>query len=492
MTPVLELERLNICLNGKQLVSDASLRLERNSTLGLVGESGSGKTMTGLAVTRLLPHMQLGGKILFCGRELADANEAELRRLRGGAIGYIFQEPLSALNPLHRVSRQIGELLATHAWPGSHGERIAELLDMVGLQPARTLNKFQHELSGGQRQRVMIAMALANNPRLVIADEPTTALDYQIRSSILDLLRDLQHRLDISMLLISHDLELVRDYAQEIVIMRSGRVIESGETEQIFTSPQQPYTRELLLPLAAHPPAPAAEPKRLLACDKLSISYPIKRGIFKRVVGHHHVIREMSFYLDTGSTLGLVGPSGCGKSSIALAILRLIVSSGNIGFAGVKLDQLSRRAMRPLRRDLQIVFQDPFSSLNPRMTLARILAEGLRLHLSRDVQEITRLSIEALNQVGLPADTMERYPHQFSGGQRQRIAIARVLALKPKLLILDEPTSSLDRRAQRQIIELLLRLQREMQLSYLFISHDLEAVKALSHRIITLDALEGA
>ena len=487
-SPLLSLDRLGIRLKGKTLVSNANLKLATQTTLALVGESGSGKTITALAITRLLPQLQLTGSITFAGNELTQATDAKLRRLRGGAIGYIFQEPLSALNPLHRVKKQIGEQLRSHSWSGSHSERISQLLAMVGLDPAQTLHKFQHELSGGQRQRVMIAMALANNPKLIIADEPTTALDYQIRTEILDLMQRLKQQLGIAMLLISHDLELVRDYADSIAIMRAGRIIESGKTQTIFTQPREAYTHDLLLPLASKPPTPPVDAAPLLSCKELAIRYPIKRGILKRVVGYHHVIDRLSFTLASGCTLGLVGPSGCGKSSIALAILRMIDSSGAINLDGVQLDALSRRAMRPHRRKVQIVFQDPFSSLNPRMTLAQILAEGIRLHRITSTSKITALAAQALASVGLAPDLLLRYPHQLSGGQRQRIAIARVLVLQPKLLILDEPTSSLDRTTQRQIIELLLKLQQQHGISYLFISHDLEAVKALSHEIIRLGA----
>ena len=484
---MLNVKRLRVAIQGAVVVDDLSFSVADKTTLALVGESGSGKTMASLAITHLLPETDIQGSIEFEGKELVGASQAELRQVRGGAIGYVFQDPMSALNPLHRVTRQIGELLKTHAWPGNRQQRIADLLEMVGLPQATVGAKFQHELSGGQRQRVMIAMALANNPRLIIADEPTTALDSHIRIAILNLLRDLQQQLGLSMLLISHDLELVRGYAESVVIMRQGKQVESGNTEAVLTNPQHPYTKQLVAPLALQPVVPADNAPELLRCDDLSVRYPIKRGIVKRVVGYHSVVDRLSFRLQQGMTLGVVGPSGSGKSSIAMALLRLIPSNGAIHFAGQRIDSLTRRQLRPYRRDMQIVFQDPFSSLNPRMTVAQIVSEGLYLHISRSRQQVHERAMEALAQVGLDADVLSRFPHQFSGGQRQRIAIARVLALHPKLVILDEPTSALDASTQRQLLELLLRLQSEHRLSYILISHDMDAVRALSHHIITLD-----
>ncbi|WP_298426351.1 ABC transporter ATP-binding protein [Rhodoblastus sp.] len=495
--PLLEIENLTVGFGqtGREslAVENASLRLERGRTLGLVGESGSGKSVTALSVVRLLaPGAKiLGGSIRFQGRELLGASESTMRGLRGARIGMVFQEPMTSLNPLHRIERQIGEILEIHGL-GSWEKRRArtlELLREVGLQNAeKRLDAFPHELSGGQRQRVMIAMALANNPDLLIADEPTTALDVTVQAQILKLLRDLQARHGMAILFITHDLGIVRRMADEVAVMKQGRVVETGATEQIFAAPRHDYTKMLIAsePSGA-PPTADPEASEVLSAQNLKVWFPIKKGFFGRAADYVKAVDGVSLALRKGQTLALVGESGSGKTTLGLALLRLIRSEGPIVYLGRAIDGLSSREMRPLRKDMQIVFQDPYGSLSPRLSVAEIVEEGLLIQ-NRGLSADERRAIVAgaLADTGLDPATMDRYPHEFSGGQRQRIAIARALALDPGIIVLDEPTSALDRSVQAQIVDLLRDLQIKRSLSYLFISHDLKVVKALASQVAVM------
>jgi microcin C transport system ATP-binding protein len=472
-------------------VDNISLRLERGRTLALVGESGSGKSLTALSILKLLPpaaHMR--GKILFKGQDLVTCRESELRAIRGNAVTMVFQEPMTSLNPLHTVERQIGEILELHGKASSNlRQQIVALLQEAGISdPVGRLGAYPHQLSGGQRQRVMIAMALANRPDLFIADEPTTALDVTIQAQILALLKDLQLRHHMAMLFITHDLNIVRKLADDVAVMQNGKIVEVGKLDAIFSSPQHPYTKALLSaePKGAMPPANPNAPIILEAKD-LRVYFPIKRGLLRRTVGAVKAVDGVSLALHEGETIGVVGESGCGKTTLGLALLRLIRSEGRIAYLGKPIDHLGFKAMRPLRRDLQIVFQDPYGSLSPRMSIAEIVAEGLSVqnrNLSFEAQR--EIVARALLDAGLDPALMDRYPHEFSGGQRQRIAIARALALEPKVVVLDEPTSALDMSVQAQIIDLLRGLQAKRNLAYLFISHDLKVVRALSHRIVVM------
>ena len=489
MSEILRVSNLSLSIHGKSLVHGLDFCIHEGETLGLIGESGSGKTITSLAIARMLPELSIdSGRIEFSGEDITQVNQSRLQAIRGNDLSYIFQEPLSALNPLHKVKQQVSELLLTHKYKGDLAHRVTELLEQTGLSPKDIENRYPHELSGGQRQRVMIAMALANSPKLLIADEPTTALDRNIQRQILNLLQDLQKSTGLTLLLISHDLHLVRNYSDKIVIMQEGYAVESAETEKIFTSAEHSYTKMLLKPLAQKPAKSKTRAgKPLLRVENLNIGYPIRKGIFKGVIGYNRIINNLSFHLHPGETLGLIGPSGSGKSSIALATLRLISSQGKITFCDQRIDGYNRKKMRLLRKDMQIVFQDPFSSLNPRMTLLQIICEGLAIHITKDPEEQRQLAIASLQQVGLQKSMVNRFAHEFSGGQRQRVALARVLVMNPKLVILDEPTSSLDRSNQRQILGLLKELQTENNFAYVFISHDQEAVDSLSHEVIELD-----
>jgi microcin C transport system ATP-binding protein len=491
--PLLRIQNLSVSFGDSPAVRDASLTLARGKTLGLVGESGSGKSVTALAVVRLLaPGAKIvGGSIHFDGQELTTAPESALRDLRGVRIGMVFQEPMTSLNPLHVIEKQIGEILEIHgmASPQARRARTLELLKEVGLQNAETrMGAYPHELSGGQRQRVMIAMALANNPDLLIADEPTTALDVTVQAQILDLLRDLQKRHRMAILFITHDLGLVKKMADEVAVMRGGSVVETGPTTEIFAAPKHDYTKMLLAaePKGDPPPAAATAPE-VLRADNLRVWFPIKSGLFRRVTSHVKAVDGVSIRLRKGQTLAVVGESGSGKTTLGLALLRLIRSEGPILYLGQNIDTLGAKKMRPLRKNLQIVFQDPYGSLSPRLSVAEIVEEGLIVQdrgLSAD--ERRKLVARALADTGLDPATMDRYPHEFSGGQRQRIAIARALALDPDVIVLDEPTSALDRSVQAQIVDLLRALQDKRSLSYLFISHDLKVVKALASEIIVL------
>ena len=472
-------------------VKGVSFDVERGETVALVGESGSGKSVTALSTVSLLANTAMvEGSIRYDGEEMVGAGERDLRRVRGNDISFIFQEPMTSLNPLQTLEKQITESLSLHQ--GLRGEaakaRVLELLQKVGIRDAeQRLGARPHELSGGQRQRVMIAMALANGPDLLIADEPTTALDVTIQAQILDLLADLKASEQMSLLFITHDLGVVRKIADRVCVMQGGEIVETGPTEEIFSSPQHPYTQKLL---AAEPEGLAdaieAQAEPLIQTENLRIWFPIKRGLLRRTVGHVKAVNAASISVKAGETLGIVGESGSGKTTLALAIMRLIASEGPIVFAGQEVQTWTSRQLRALRRDMQIVFQDPFGSLSPRMTIEQIVAEGLTVHGTEPGRDARQMVAEILVEVGLDPAMMERYPHEFSGGQRQRIAIARAMILRPRLVVLDEPTSALDMTVQVQIVELLRNLQKRYGLAYLFISHDLRVVRALSHKVIVM------
>lgn len=474
-----------------RVVDGVSFDIRKGETLALVGESGSGKSVTAHSILRLLPYplaRHPSGSIRYEGKDLLQQSEKTLQRIRGNRIAMIFQEPMTSLNPLHCIEKQINEILLLHK--GLTGKeataRTLELLDMVGIpEPRKRLKALPHELSGGQRQRVMIAMALANEPELLIADEPTTALDVTVQLKILELLKELQARMGMALLLISHDLNLVRRIAHRVCVMQRGQIVEQAECATLFSSPQHHYTQMLI---NAEPSGLAHNPvgAPLLEVDDLKVWFPIKKGFLQRTVDHVKAVDGVNFSLPQGQTLGIVGESGSGKSTLGLAILRLISSQGGIRFHGQNLEGLNQKAVRPLRREMQVVFQDPFGSLSPRMCVADIVGEGLRIHRIGTAQEQEAAIIAALEEVGLDPRTRHRYPHEFSGGQRQRIAIARALVLKPALILLDEPTSALDRTVQRQVVELLRNLQQKYNLTYLFISHDLAVVKALSHQLMVI------
>jgi microcin C transport system ATP-binding protein len=476
------------------VVDRVSFDIAKGETLALVGESGSGKSVTALSVMKLLPYPAArhpSGSIEFKGRELLTMSERDIRKVRGNDITIIFQEPMTSLNPLHTIEKQIGEILMLHRRLAGKAARarIVELLDQVGIpDPAGRLGSYPHQLSGGQRQRVMIAMALANEPDLLIADEPTTALDVTVQAQILKLLKDIQTRLGMSMLFITHDLGIVRKLADRVCVMQHGKIVEQGAVERVFTAPEHPYTRALL---AAEPKPDPAPPRPdapvVISTDNLKVWFPIKRGVLRKTVGHIKAVDGISVELRKGETLGVVGESGSGKTTLGLAILRLISSDGPVVFMGHSIQSLKFKEMRPYRRNMQIVFQDPYGSLSPRMSVADIIAEGLKVHhphLSRDERE--GRVVAALTETGLDAQTRFRYPHEFSGGQRQRIAIARALVLEPTFIMLDEPTSALDMIIQAQMVDLLRDLQKKRDLTYMFISHDLRVVAALASRLLVL------
>ena len=475
-------------------VDRISFNVGKGETVALVGESGSGKSVSALSIMRLLPYPAAShptGEIYFEGRDLLRISERQMREVRGARISMIFQEPMTSLNPLHTIEKQVGEVLREHRGldRDEARERTLALLQRVGIQnPAERLDAFPHQLSGGQRQRVMIAMALANEPDLLIADEPTTALDVTIQAQILALLRELQQELGMAMLLITHDLGIVRKMASRVYVMCKGEIVEEGLTEQIFTAPRHSYTQHLL---AAEP---KGEPPRdnprgptVVETRDLKVWFPIKRGLLQKTVGHIKAVDGVSLKLRAGETLGVVGESGSGKTTLGLAILRLLGSEGPIVYLGRDISALDSRAMRPLRKEMQIVFQDPYGSLSPRLSVAQIIEEGLLIQdrsLSYDARR-DRVS-QAMKEVGLDPATQDRYPHEFSGGQRQRIAIARAMVLGPKFVMLDEPTSALDMSVQAQIVDLLRDLQAKHDLAYLFISHDLRVVRALSNYVIVM------
>ncbi len=493
---LLSIEDLSVeFISGESItsaVNHISFTINKGETLALVGESGSGKSVTAHSILRLLPYplaRHPSGKIIYQGKDLLSAAPEYLRKIRGNRIAMIFQEPMSSLNPLHTIEKQINEILILHKGMTAKqaSVRTLELLTLVEIKnPAQRMSSYPHELSGGQRQRVMIAMALANEPELLIADEPTTALDVTVQQTILQLLRDLQERLGMSILLISHDLNLVRRVAHRVCVMRNGEIVEQAPCEQIFTAPQHPYTQELLGAEPSGTPVAHSPSETLLETKDLRVWFPIKKGILQRTVDYVKAVDGISFALQRGQTLGVVGESGSGKSTLGLAILRLINSKGGIFYAGQAIENLSQQQVRPLRRDIQVVFQDPFGSLSPRMSVSDIIGEGLRIHKMGNAEEQEQAIIAAMQEVGLDPETRHRYPHEFSGGQRQRVAIARALVLKPKLIVLDEPTSALDRTVQRQVVELLRNLQLKYNLTYVFISHDLAVVKALSHQLLVM------
>ncbi len=498
MAALLEVSDLStsFSVSGREIpaVSHVSFSIDKGETVALVGESGSGKSVTALSILQLLPYPKAShasGSIRFGGRELMGADEPTLRDVRGDDISMIFQEPMTSLNPLHSVERQINETLLLHkglTGPAARG-RTLELLDLVGLRDAeRRFNAFPHELSGGERQRVMIAMALANEPDLLIADEPTTALDVTIQAQILKLLAELQDKLGMAMLLITHDLGIVRRMAKRICVMKEGEIVEQAATEALFENPQHDYTRHLLASEPSGQPEPvAADAAELMAADNLKVWFPIKRGILRRTGGYVKAVDGITPRVRAGETLGIVGESGSGKTTLGLGLLRLISSEGPIRFAGRDIQGLGFKALRPLRREMQIVFQDPFGSLSPRMSIGQIIAEGLDVHrLAASPEERDGMIVDALAEVGLDPETRHRYPHEFSGGQRQRVAIARAMILKPKLVVLDEPTSALDMSVQAQIVDLLRKLQKDHNLAYMFISHDLRVVRAMSHHVIVM------
>lgn len=476
-------------------VKGVTFEIRRGETMALVGESGSGKTVTALSTLQLLPESAYfpSGRISVSGQSVIGAPEEEMRTIRGNRVGMIFQEPMTSLNPLHSIEKQVGEVLEIHAGlqPEQVRGRVLELLDLVGLADAeRRLTALPHELSGGQRQRVMIAMALALEPDLLIADEPTTALDVTIQAQILALLEDLQSRLGMAILFITHDLSIVRRIADRVCVMKHGEIVEQGLVEQVFKGAEHPYTQKLL---AAQPRVgrehAAQDDQELIAAEDLKVWFPIKKGIIRKTVGHVKAVDGISFSLGTGQTLGVVGESGSGKTTLGLALLKLIASEGEIRFDGKPISNLSRNDIRPLRRSMQIVFQDPYGSLSPRLSIGQIVEEGLIVHdLEPDsVQRRNRVA-SVLADVGLDPASMDRYPHEFSGGQRQRVALARALVLQPQLIVLDEPTSALDVSVQAQMVDLLHDLQDRFGLTYLFISHDLRVVRALATNILVMKA----
>ncbi|MQX38120.1 ABC transporter ATP-binding protein [Roseospira navarrensis] len=495
--PVLEIAGLSVTFGqpprAVEGVKDVSFSIRRGETLALVGESGSGKSVTALSVLRLLPYPfahHPSGSIQLAGTEMLSAPDGVLRDMRGSRAAMIFQEPMTSLNPLHSIEKQVGEILAVHkGLTGAAARaRILELLSLVGLPEAEhRLGALPHELSGGQRQRVMIAMALANEPDLLIADEPTTALDVTIQAQILDLLADLRDRFGMAMLFITHDLSIVRRIADSVCVMKDGRIVERGPVARLFAAPEHPYTRALMAagPHGA-PRPPATNAATVMAAEGLKVHFPIKTGVIRRTVDHVKAVDGVTLAVKEGHTVGVVGESGSGKTTLGLALLRLISSNGPVTFEGARVDGLKSRALRPLRRRMQVVFQDPYGSLSPRLSVGQIVGEGLEVHRIGDPAERDSMVAQALREVGLDPDTRHRYPHEFSGGQRQRIAIARALALKPRFLVLDEPTSALDVSVQAQIVDLLRDLQDRHRLAYLFISHDLRVVRALADDILVM------
>ena len=495
MSTILEVKDLNVRFrqDGEttHAVRGVSFVVAKGETVALVGESGSGKSVTALSTVQLLgDSAQADGSITYMGREMIGASERDLRAVRGNDISFIFQEPMTSLNPLHTIERQLTESIELHQ--GLRGvavtAKIIELLEQVGIRDAESrLGAYPHQLSGGQRQRVMIAMALANGPELLIADEPTTALDVTIQAQILELLADLKRDVGMSMLFITHDLTIVRKIADRVCVMKDGEIVEQGPTSEIFANPQHPYTQMLLAAESTGFPMPVPEGAAVVAETRnLKIWFPIHAGLLKRTVGYVKAVNDATLTVRAGETVGIVGESGSGKTTLALAIMRLIQSEGRIVFLGANIDTYSQKQMRPLRGDIQIVFQDPYGSLSPRMTVAQIIAEGLGVHGIDPGKDRREMVSEIMGEVGLDPILMDRYPHEFSGGQRQRIAIARAMILRPKLLVLDEPTSALDMTVQVQIVELLRDLQVKYGLAYLFISHDLKVVRAMSHKVMVM------
>ena len=495
-TPLLDVRDLRVCFRQGDsetiAVDDIAFSLKRGTTLALVGESGSGKSVTALSIVRLLGRAaEVRGQVFFKGEDILACREARLREIRGALITMVFQEPMTSLNPLHTIERQIGEILELHGARDAKKIRfrIIELLQEVGIpDPRERLGAYPHQLSGGQRQRVMIAMALANRPDLFIADEPTTALDVTVQAQILELLKELQARHNMAMLFITHDLGIVRKIADEVAVMQKGKIVETNTMAEIFASPSHPYTQALIAaePKGA-PPMIDTAGKTVLEARDIRVWFPVKRGFFRRTVGFVKAVDGVSISVREGETVGVVGESGSGKTTLGLALLRLIRSDGAIVFLGRPIQGLNFTAMRPLRRDMQIVFQDPYGSLSPRLSVADIVAEGLGVqYKSMSSTRKREIVAQALADTGLDPEAMDRYPHEFSGGQRQRIAIARAIVLEPKFIVLDEPTSALDMSVQAQIVDLLRDLQKRRGLAYLFISHDLKVVRALASEIIVM------
>ena len=497
-SPLLEVKDLSVDFGSGEravhAIRHVSFRIERGETFSLVGESGSGKSVTALSIMQLLPYpfaRHPSGSIRFQGRELIGAGHEVLKDVRGDQIGIIFQEPMTSLNPLHTVERQINETLLLHKGMGKGAARARtlELLKLVGIPtPEKRLSAYPHELSGGQRQRVMIAMALANDPDLLIADEPTTALDVTIQAQILKLLKELQEKLGMALLLITHDLNIVRKMGGRVGVMTGGEIVEQGPVEEVFERPAHAYTRKLL---AAEPKgaaiSAAIDAPTVIEAENIKVWFPIKAGVLKRTVDHIKAVDGVSVRVKAGHTVGVVGESGSGKTTLGLALLRLIKSEGPVVYLGRRIDGLGWRDLRPLRREMQVVFQDPYGSLSPRLSIAQIIAEGLNVHgLGGNGIDRDQLIIDALKEVGLDPESRHRYPHEFSGGQRQRIAIARAIVLKPRFVVLDEPTSALDMSVQAQIVDLLRALQERYGLAYLFISHDLRVVRALSEEVLVM------
>ncbi len=495
--PLLKIENLSVDFKTAgsvvHAVKQVSLDIHRGETMALVGESGSGKSVTAHSILRLLPYPQAShpsGVIYFDNLETLGASDDQIRSIRGNKIGMIFQEPMTAFNPLHTVERQINEVLTLHKGltESQASQRTLELLQLVGIENAASrMSSYPHELSGGQRQRAMIAMALANNPELLIADEPTTALDVTVQAQVIDLLKSLQRQLEMSVLLITHDFSVVRKFADRIAVMYQGEIVESANSDDLFANPQHDYTKLLMRSDPGGTPCPVqGDAETIVKTEALKVWFPIRKGILKRVKDHVKAVDGITIRVRRGHSLGIVGESGSGKTTLGLAILRLINSEGGITFQNVSIDGYNKKHMRPLRKEMQVVFQDPFGSLSPRMSIAKIIEEGLNIHKPQKKDRFEEEIIKVLEDVGLDPDVRHRYPHEFSGGQRQRIAIARALVLKPKLIILDEPTSSLDRSVQFQVINLLKDLQVKYGLTYLFITHDLKIVKALCHDVIVV------
>ncbi|HBB84238.1 MAG TPA: microcin ABC transporter ATP-binding protein [Sulfitobacter sp.] len=495
MTALLDVKDLQVSFrqDGQLIpaVRGVSFAVNRGETVALVGESGSGKSVSALSTVSLLgDSAQVSGSVTYDGQQMIGADDTLLRKVRGNDISFIFQEPMTSLNPLHTIEKQLAESLALHqGLQGAEARaRVLSLLEQVGINDAESrMGAYPHQLSGGQRQRVMIAMALANKPDILIADEPTTALDVTIQAQILDLLKDLKDQMGMGLLFITHDLGIVRRIADRVFVMQKGVVIEEGPTAEIFDNPKHPYTRKLLSAEPTGSPEPVAEDApEVLRTDNLKVWFPIQKGLLRRTVGHVQAVNDTSLSVRAGETLGIVGESGSGKTTLALAIMRLIGSEGEVTFRGEDVRKWSTRQLRKLRADMQIVFQDPFGSLSPRMTCFQIISEGLAIHKVDKGRDRREVVAEVMLEVGLDPLTMDRYPHEFSGGQRQRIAIARAMVLRPKLLVLDEPTSALDMTVQVQIVDLLRRLQVKYGLAYLFISHDLKVVRAMSHKVMVM------
>ena len=497
-TPLLSVRDLSVAfLQGGKVstaVDHISFDIAKGETVALVGESGSGKSVSALSVLKLLPYPPAShpsGEIQFGGQDLLKLDERQLRSVRGNKITMIFQEPMTSLNPLHTIERQIGEILRLHQGMGEAQarKRTIELLNEVGIrEPEKRLDAYPHQLSGGQRQRVMIAMALANEPELLIADEPTTALDVTVQAQILELLAKLKTKNGMSMLFITHDLGIVRKIADRVCVMTKGKIVETGPTKEIFANPQHAYTRHLLAAEPkGRPPAADQNAKAVMRGDDIKVWFPIKQGFFRRVVDHVKAVDGIDVTVRAGQTLGVVGESGSGKTTLGLALSRMISSTGAIQFDGRDINKLSFSAMRPLRSELQIVFQDPFGSLSPRMSIAEIIEEGLKIHEPKlSAEDRDQRVVDVLTEVGLDPSTRFRYPHEFSGGQRQRVAIARAMVLKPRFVMLDEPTSALDMSVQAQVVDLLRNLQAKHNLAYLFISHDLKVIRALANDVIVM------